>query len=102
MHYPLFSHVGRDKFPAYEARHTYRITLLVAPLMITEAIFTICACLQPLWTVGYLYLSDHDAYAKAAFIRMLLLVLIWVRSAFACISIGCVKIENPTTKYGQS
>ena len=38
VHYPLFAEVGRENFPKYHARHCRRITPLVAPLMLAEAI----------------------------------------------------------------
>jgi len=37
VHYPLFAKVGPDHFVKYEAAHTSRTTLIVAPLMLTEA-----------------------------------------------------------------
>ena len=76
--------MGHDRFSTYEATHTYRITLLVAPLMITEAVFTTSAFIQPARTLVYLHFSDLDIYAKAAFLRMLLLLLIWVRLGLRC------------------
>lgn len=36
VHYPLFSAVGRDAFPAYEAAHTRLITVVVGPVMLLE------------------------------------------------------------------
>ncbi|MFN7979297.1 MAG: hypothetical protein U0P30_14265 [Vicinamibacterales bacterium] len=38
VHYPLFATVGADAFPAYHAAHTRLTTLVVAPLMVVEAI----------------------------------------------------------------
>lgn len=38
VHYPLFAEVGRENFLEYHARHCRRITPLVAPLMLGEAI----------------------------------------------------------------
>ena len=37
VHYPLFAAVGATAFPAYHAAHTRLTTLVVAPLMLTEA-----------------------------------------------------------------
>lgn len=37
IHYPLFAKVGPDHFVAYESAHTARTTVIVAPLMLTEA-----------------------------------------------------------------
>ncbi|MFN0123206.1 MAG: hypothetical protein ACKV2V_22110 [Blastocatellia bacterium] len=38
VHYPLFAHVGREGFSAYEYAHTSRITLVVGPLMLVETV----------------------------------------------------------------
>jgi hypothetical protein len=38
VHYPLMSRTGRAGFPDYEARHTRLTTLVVAPLMLAEAV----------------------------------------------------------------
>jgi hypothetical protein len=38
VHYPLFSRVGADVFCDYERQHQRRITWLVAPLMLIEAV----------------------------------------------------------------
>jgi hypothetical protein len=37
VHYPLFASVPEHGFAAYESRHQSRTTLIVAPLMLTEA-----------------------------------------------------------------
>jgi len=36
VHYPLFAHVGADRFIEYERGHTRRTTWIVAPLMLIE------------------------------------------------------------------
>jgi hypothetical protein len=36
VHYPLFAQVGDSGFSAYHKRHTHRITIIVAPLMLLE------------------------------------------------------------------
>jgi hypothetical protein len=36
VHYPLFDQVGPERFAAYEARHSARISALVMPLMPAE------------------------------------------------------------------
>ena len=38
VHYPLFNQVGTKQFPSYHRIHQTRTTLVVAPLMITEAV----------------------------------------------------------------
>ncbi len=37
VHYPLFARVGSEAFAAYETIHQSRTTIIVAPLMLTEA-----------------------------------------------------------------
>lgn len=37
VHYPLFDRVGQQNFRGYESAHQTRTTLVVAPLMLTEA-----------------------------------------------------------------
>ncbi len=57
VHYPLFKHVGESNFPQYEREHTNRITLVVLPLMLAEAITALLLVFQtryqlniaPLW-----------------------------------------------------
>ena len=44
VHYPLFAKVGSAGFTEYEQLHQQRTTLVVAPLMLTEAA-TACAML---------------------------------------------------------
>ncbi len=36
VHYPLMARVGAESFQAYQAGHTFRTSLLVVPLMVTE------------------------------------------------------------------
>ncbi|MEQ1852411.1 MAG: hypothetical protein ABMA01_12565 [Chthoniobacteraceae bacterium] len=38
VHYPLFAQVGTEAFRSYHARHTRKITWIVAPLMAVELI----------------------------------------------------------------
>jgi hypothetical protein len=38
VHYPLFERVGREAFAEYERRHQQRTTIVVAPLMLIEAL----------------------------------------------------------------
>lgn len=47
VHYPLFAQVGAAGFPAYEAEHSARITLLVMPLMLVELIAAGLLALAP-------------------------------------------------------
>lgn len=41
VHYPLFAQVGRSAYPDYHRAHTSRITWIVAPAMLIEAILTV-------------------------------------------------------------
>jgi len=68
VHYPLFLRVPEDCFHGYESEHMRRITWLVGPLMLTEAVAALLLLLKfpssiPLW------------------ISTALLVLIWVSTA---------------------
>ena len=47
VHYPLFSRVGIEAFTQYQAEHTSRITLVVMPLMVVEAITALLLVIQP-------------------------------------------------------
>ena len=38
VHYPLMERVGKDEFCRYERDHQTRTTMVVAPLMLTEAV----------------------------------------------------------------
>lgn len=41
VHYPLFAQVGQASYPDYHRSHTSRITWIVAPAMLIEAILTV-------------------------------------------------------------
>jgi hypothetical protein len=62
VHYPLFDQVGRDGFSVYESLHQSRTTVVVAPLMLTEAMTAILlvwlqpASISPVFTWGGLML----------------------------------------------
>ncbi len=47
VHYPLFARVGPDAFAAYEREHQHRTTVVVAPLMLAEAIAAAVLVAQP-------------------------------------------------------
>lgn len=52
VHYPLFAQVGADHFRSYHARHTQRMTWIVAPLMATElftALLLVLSGARELW-----------------------------------------------------
>jgi len=72
VHYPLFSSVGQSPFPEYERLHQKRTTLVVAPLMLIEAL-----------TATLILTTDLTPAARnLAWIGWVLLVLIWLSTAF--------------------
>lgn len=72
VHYPLFSSVGQSPFPEYERLHQKRTTLVVAPLMLIEAL-----------TATLILTTDLSPSARdLAWIGWVLLVLIWLSTAF--------------------
>ncbi len=84
VHYPLFAGVGREVFPAYSLSHASRTTIVVAPLMLIEAMtsvlllvpaiagrapgvleFTGVALLVPIWGITFLLnVPQHARLAK--------------------------------------
>ena len=38
VHYPLFNRVGEQHFTDYQERHQFQISLIVGPMMLTEAV----------------------------------------------------------------
>ena len=72
VHYPLFSSVGQSPFPEYERLHQKRTTLVVAPLMLIEAL-----------TATLILTTDLSPSARdLAWIGWILLLLIWLSTAF--------------------
>lgn len=70
-HYPLFAAVGQDCFAAYERAHRLRTTIVVAPLMLTEAATTVM-----------LFFSVPDVISlQAAMWGAALLLTIWGSTA---------------------
>lgn len=47
VHYPLFSHVERERFADFEARHTTRMGPLVMPAMLLELFTSVYLVLEP-------------------------------------------------------
>jgi hypothetical protein len=71
VHYPLFSGVGLEGWPAYEAAHQRRITLVVGPLMLIE-----------LATAVWLIAERPEAIpAWAVLVGAALVGLIWASTA---------------------
>ena len=71
VHYPLFAAVGAGEFRAYHAAHSKRTTLVVLPVMLTEAA---TALLLP-------SSLPSGAPATAAWCALLLLALVWASTA---------------------
>lgn len=71
VHYPLFTRVGPDHFAAYEAGHTARITLIVAPAMILELAAA----------AGLVLLRPAGVPAWAAWVSLALVGAIWASTA---------------------
>lgn len=54
VHYPLFAHVGADRFGAYHAAHVQRITWIVGPLMLAELATALwCLSAPPTRALGW-------------------------------------------------
>jgi len=77
IHYPAFLYVDKTAFVAFEAMHVRKITWLVAPLMITEAL-----------TAGLLV--HLSGFALEFVLAMLIVILIWA-STFL-LSVPCHRI----------
>ncbi|MEO1128855.1 MAG: hypothetical protein AAFX05_04005 [Planctomycetota bacterium] len=71
VHYPLFALVGREGFERYQRAHMHRITLIVGPAMLTEAITTV-------WLV---VLPPDDVDGLLAWIGLALLSVLWLSTA---------------------
>jgi hypothetical protein len=72
VHYPLFDGVGAAGFTSYQQRHQSQITLIVAPVMLTELVTAILLLLAP-----PLGVRKPSILASIG-----LLVLIWLSTAF--------------------
>jgi hypothetical protein len=68
VHYPLFKMVGQEKWMEFHGAHSFRITWIVAPLMILELIAAIYYLFQP---AGIMLPLEKNVAA-------LLVVLIWL------------------------
>ncbi len=67
VHYPLFTHVGAATFHSYADQHTRRITWLVAPLMLGEA----------LAATALVVLLEPGVARTLAIVGVVLLLVIW-------------------------
>lgn len=71
VHYPLMDGVGESLFTTYESRHTQTITWIVMPIMLLELGTAIALILNPSgYTINWLVTA------------LILLVLIWISTAF--------------------
>ena len=71
-HYPLQRFVDRDQFVAYQAIHMRRITLVVGPLMLIEA-------MAASWL---LFLELPEPGMQLAWVGMGLVLLLWFSTLF--------------------
>jgi len=71
VHYPLFALVDAGGFVRYEREHTRRVTWVVAPLMILEA----------LTAAGLVFLADGVAARVLAIVGVVLVAIIWISTA---------------------
>jgi hypothetical protein len=75
VHYPLFDHVEEAKFVGFEQRHSWRISLIVGPLMGAELI----AAVIVVW--------ERPPYVSAALAIAALVVLLVVHAATVLFSV---------------
>jgi hypothetical protein len=47
VHYPMFAGMARDQFVDWHESHAARISLIVVPLMVIEAVTAVLLCLSP-------------------------------------------------------
>ncbi len=76
VHYPLFLHVGEQAFTTYESVHVRRITWIVAPLMLLEALTSVL-----------LLVTVEGSSRAVAWIGAGLLAIIW--GSTAMIQVPC-------------
>jgi hypothetical protein len=71
VHYPLFAAVGRSEFPAYEAEHVRRVSWVVGPAMLAEAV-----------SAGILvWVAEGPASRLVFAVNAVLLAAIWLSTA---------------------
>lgn len=71
VQYPSFGRVGAEAFPAFHGHHSTRITLIVAPLMVVEALSSVAIAWRPPPFVGPI----------EAWVGFGLVVLVWASTA---------------------
>ena len=72
VHYPMFSSIGAEEFVSYHARNVQRTTMVVGPVMLTEA------CLA----LVLVYLLTAQNVLGFAWVGMGLLAVVWGTTAF--------------------
>ena len=72
VHYPLFAKVGDSGFGSYEQVHQRRTTIVVAPLMITEAVTA----------VALIWVRPAGVTFLVALCGLLLVILLWASTYF--------------------
>ena len=68
VHYPLFGYVDATRFIAFEQSHQQRTTVIVAPLMITEALLSLV----------WLWWRPEGTSLVVAVVGVLLVAVIWL------------------------
>ena len=74
VHYPLFAGVGRDGYPAWQKSHMARVTVVVGPLMVCEALAALRVLLSALR-------AGEAAQLPLAWTGCGLLAAIWLSTA---------------------
>jgi hypothetical protein len=77
VHYPLFGKVGATSFHDYEQSHLHRTTIVVAPLMLTEAITSLVL----------LWICPATIPLEAVVAGVLLVLLVWASTFFVQVPI---------------
>lgn len=72
VHYPLFASVGESRFRDYERLHQQRTTMVVAPLMIAEA----------LTALAFVWIRPAGVTLPVAICGLLLVGLLWMSTYF--------------------
>lgn len=71
VHYPLFAHVGEGAFRVYQGEHARRITWLVGPLMVLEAVAAL----------ALFFLLDAAVVRVLTGVGVLLVLVVWGSTA---------------------
>ena len=89
VHYPLYSSVGREHFPEYEALHNRLTTWVVGPAMIVEMV-----------TAVTLLRYSPNSSALLVWIGLALLAVIWLSTATLSVPAhNALTVEFSATAY---